>query len=254
MDLSLILPAFLAGILTFLAPCTLPLVPGYLGFISGASIDDLKDPAKKNSVRRKVFINGLFYVIGFTIIFILLGTVFGILGAALVDFRIWLTRIGGVFVIFFGLYLMHVFKLPFFNFMNRTKKFNLVGKLTPGTPVSSLIFGGSFAFGWTPCVGPVLGTILVLASTSGSIFQGAFLLFIFSVGLAIPFLLVALGYGHAAQRIQKISKYLNIISLIGGLFLVMIGYLLLIDRLGLWISFFFQLFGEFGYEHLLDYL
>ncbi len=254
MDFTLIIPSFIAGLLTFLAPCTLPLVPGYLGFISGASIDDLKDPEKRHEVRKRVFFNGLLYVIGFTIVFMLLGTIFAFAGAALVDFRIWLTRIGGVFVVFFGLYLMHVFKLPFFSFLNSDKRFHIGNKLTPGKPMSSLIFGASFAFGWTPCVGPILGTILVLASTTGTALQGALLLFVFSLGLAVPFLLTALAFGHAAQYIKKITKYLNIISFIGGLFLVMIGVLLLTDRLGLWVSFFFQTFGEFGYEGILEYL
>lgn len=254
MDLALILPAFIAGLLTFLAPCTLPLVPGYLGFISGATSKDIKDASEHNNIRRKVFINGLLYVIGFTIVFMLLGTFFALAGAAFVDFRIWLTRIGGAFVIFFGLYLMHIFNLPLFDFLNRDKRFHLANKLTPGKPMSSLIFGASFAFGWTPCVGPILGTILVLASTSGTAGSGAFLLFVFSLGLAVPFLITALAFGHAAQYIKKITKYLNIISFVGGLFLVMIGVLLLMDRLGLWVSFFFQYFGEFGYEELLNYL
>lgn len=254
MDISLIIPSFIAGILTFLAPCTLPLVPGYLGFISGATSKDIKEPSEQTHIRRKVFINGLLYVIGFTIVFMLLGTVFAFAGAALVDFRIWLTRIGGVFVIFFGLYLMHVFNLPAFNFLNRDKRFHVANKLTPGKPLSSLIFGASFAFGWTPCVGPLLGTILVLASTSSTIWSGTFLLFVFSLGLAVPFLLTALAFGHAAQYIKKITKYLAVISFIGGLFLVFIGILLIMDRLGLWVAFFFEFFGDLGYKGILDYL
>ena len=254
MDFSLIIPSFIAGLLTFLAPCTLPLVPGYLGFISGVSAKELGDGSPTRAARKKIFVNGLLYVIGFTAVFLFLGTIFGLIGTALIDFRIWLTRIGGMFVVFFGLYLMGVFKLRVFDFLGREKKIPIIRHLTPGKPMSSLIFGASFVLGWTPCVGPVLGTVLVLASTSGTIGTGAFLLFIFSLGLALPFLLVALLYGHAAERIQKISKYLAVIEFIGGAFLLFIGILLLTDRMSVWVSFFYQLLRGINYERLLDYL
>lgn len=254
MDLSLIIPAFIAGVLTFLAPCTLPLVPGYLGFISGVSAQDLNNSEKRLQARKKIFINGLLYVIGFTFVFVLLGSLFGLAGSALSQYRFWLARIGGVFVIFFGLYLMRVFDLSIFSFLAREKRFSFGKSLVPGKPSSSLLFGMIFAFGWTPCVGPVLGTILVLASTSGAVLQGAFLLLIFSLGLAVPFLLIAIGFGHATQYIKKISKYLNVISIIGGIFLVFIGILLLTDKLVVWISFFYELLSFINYDKLLDYL
>ena len=259
MDFSLIIPSFIAGILTFLAPCTLPLVPGYLGFISGVSAKELGGGSPTRTARKKIFVNGILYVIGFTAVFMFLGTIFGLIGTALIDFRIWLTRIGGIFVIFFGLYLMHVFNLPIFqsSILNSSRTGGLrrlLNQLTPGKPSSSFLFGASFALGWTPCVGPVLGTVLILASTSGTIGTGAFLLFIFSLGLALPFLLVALLYGHAAERIQKISKYLAVVEFVGGAFLLFIGILLLTDRLGLWVSFFYNLLRGINYERLLDYL
>jgi len=254
MDLSLVVPAFIAGLLTFLAPCTLPLVPGYLGFIGGVSVNDLKDKNKAGRARRRIFINGVFYVIGFSVVFILLGSVFGLAGSFLSTNRIWLSRVGGIFVIFFGLYLMHVFNLPVFKFLNSEKKFNFANKLKPGSPTSSFIFGATFAFGWTPCVGPILGSILFLASTSGTVFQGALLLMVFSFGLGIPFLLIALGFGHATKYITKISKYLNIISFVDGLFLLFLGILVLTDNLGIWVSYFYRIFQFGGYEKILDYL
>lgn len=121
MDYSLIIPAFIAGILTFLAPCTLPLVPGYLGFISGVSLEDLKDPTKSKKVRVKIFLNGLLFVLGFSIVFIILGSLFGLGGAALSQYRVWLSRIGGIFVIIFGLYMTGVFRFSFLNFFGRRK-------------------------------------------------------------------------------------------------------------------------------------
>lgn len=256
--LSLIIPTFIAGVLTFLAPCTLPLVPGYLAFISGTSIKELENVEQASSARRKIFINGLMYVIGFSVIFILLGSLFGLAGSFLAQYRIWLSRIGGIFVIFFGLYLMQVFHLPIFRrafgFLSREHRFNFASSLTPGRPSSSLIFGATFAFGWTPCVGPILGTVLFLASTSGTIAQGSFLLLIFSLGLAIPFLAIALALGHATKYIRRISKYLNIVSIVGGAFLVFFGYLLLTDNLIIFIGKFYLWFNFFNYDALLDYL
>lgn len=251
MDFSLIIPAFIAGVLTFLAPCTLPLVPGYLGFISGVSTQDLQDPSKAKLARRKIFLNGVLYVLGFSLVFIILGSLFGLGGSALIQYRVWLARIGGIFVIFFGFFMMGVLKLPL---LNVEKRVGSIKALKPGNPVSSLVFGAAFAFGWTPCVGPILGSILTLAASSATVGQGAFLLAIFSLGLAVPFLVIAASIGSASAYLAKINKYLNIISVIGGVFLVFIGILLLTNKLGVWISYFYQVFNFINYESLLDYL
>lgn len=251
MEFSLIIPAFIAGILTFLAPCTLPLVPGYLGFVSGVSAQDLQDPLKSKSARRKIFLNGLLFVIGFSLIFILLGSLFGLGGSALAHYRIWLSRIGGIFVILFGLFMIGVLRLPF---LNVEKNIGRIKALKPGNPASSLIFGATFAFGWTPCVGPILGSILTLAAASATVGQGAFLLSIFSLGLAVPFLIIAAGIGSASNYISKLSRYLNVISVVGGLFLIFLGILLFTNKLGVWIAYFYQWFDFINYERLLDYL
>lgn len=251
MEFSLIIPAFIAGILTFLAPCTLPLVPGYLGFISGVSAQDLQDPLKSKSARRKVFLSGLLFVIGFSFIFILLGSLFGLGGSVLAQYRIWLSRIGGIFVILFGLFMIGVLRFPF---LNVEKNIRSIKALKPGNPASSLIFGAAFAFGWTPCVGPILGSILTLAAATATVGQGAFLLSVFSLGLAMPFLIIAVGVGSASNYISKLSKYLNVISIIGGLFLIFLGILLFTNKLGVWISYFYQWFDFINYERLLDYL
>jgi len=115
MDFSLVIPTFFAGILTFLAPCTLPLVPGYLGFISDVSRDDLSDPVKAKQAKRKVFLNGVFFVLGFSVIFILFGVLAGLLGGAVSAYRVWLTRVGGVFVILFGLFMLGLLRIPILN-------------------------------------------------------------------------------------------------------------------------------------------
>jgi cytochrome c-type biogenesis protein len=254
--LSLTLPAFIAGILTFLAPCTLPLVPAYLAFISGASAKELQDPERLPKIRRKVFLNGLFYVIGFSLVFISLGVLFGVGGAALIAYQSVLEKIGGGFIVFFGLYLIGVFdRIPALQSALSTEhRFRFSHSLKPGTAISSFIFGATFAFGWTPCVGPILGSILLLASSTATVGQGAFLLFIFSLGLAAPFLFIAAGVGHATQTIKVLSKVLPSISFIGGALLIFLGILLLTDQLGIWLGWSYRWLSVFQYERLLDYL
>lgn len=248
---SLIIPAFISGLVTFLAPCTLPLVPGYLGFISGTTFDDLKDPDRSRPARFKIFINGLFFVAGFSLVFIGLGVLAGLIGVSLGRYQIWLARIGGIFVILFGLFMMNVFKI---NFLSFERRFKLPSIFKPGKASNSMILGAAFGFGWTPCVGPILGSILLLASTSATVFEGAILLAIFSLGLALPFLILAVGIAQAALWIRRIGKYLNIISFVGGLFLVFLGILMLTNSFGIWTGYFFQLLGDFGYDNILNLL
>lgn len=251
MDYSLIIPAFIAGILTFLAPCTLPLVPGYLAFIGGTSLNDLKDHPKDRKVRLKIFLNGLFFVIGFSAVFIILGTLAGLAGKTLGQYRFWLSRAGGILIIIFGLSMIGVLKIPI---LNKERKIRIPSIFKLGLPLNSFILGTTFAFGWTPCVGPILGAILALAAISTTVGQGAILLLVFSLGLAIPFLIIALAIGWTSQYLLKISKYLNIISFISGAFLIFFGTLLLTNKMAIWISYFYHLFSFLNYERLLDFL
>jgi len=253
--IALIIPAFIAGIITFLAPCTLPLVPAYLGFISGTSAAEFKDAARASAARRKIFLNGLFFMLGVTIVFVLFGTLAGLLGQSLAPWRIWLTRIGGAFVILFGLYMIGALKFPFLNaLLSVERKVKLPFKIKRGNPLSSTALGASFAFGWTPCVGPILGSILLLASTSATAFQGGFLLFIFSMGLAVPFLIIAAGFGTLSTRVGKITKYLGWVEVIGGIFLIFLGYLLITNNFSLLISYGYQWLDFINYSVLMDYL
>lgn len=249
--LALVVPAFIAGVLTFLAPCTLPLVPGFLAFISGSSVGKNTQDA---GYRSRVLINALLYVFGFSTVFILLGSIFGLGGAALAPYRFWLSRIGGVLVIFFGLFLIFGADMKLFRFLQNEKKFHVKAILDPGKPGSSFLLGATFAFGWTPCVGPLLGTILLLASTSATVLNGAFLLGVFSFGLGLPFLVLAFFIGSAAKYIQKIQKYLGLISKIGGILLVVMGVLLLFDLWALWLTVAYEFFDFIQYDDLLKYL
>lgn len=244
-ELTLILSALLAGLLTFLAPCTFPLVPAYLSFISGGSTD-----------RKKIFLNGLGYVIGFSVVFIVLGSLAGLVGGYVVKYQNFLASVGGVFVIAFGMLMisqaMH-WEVPGTGFLSRPHSYIGLQHLSPSHPLSALIFGAAFALGWTPCVGPVLGAILTLAATRATVVEGAFLLTIFSIGLGLPFLVMALGVGYVVPHLRQAEKLFVVISLIGGSLLILLGILLLTQRLGIWMSWFFRITSVFGYDRLLYY-
>lgn len=245
--------AFIAGLLMFLAPCTLPIVPAYLGFISGVSLKDLAhlEGEERRRSQRQIFLNGVAFVLGFSIIFILFGVLAGLLGQALADVRIWLSRIGGVFVILFGLFMLGAFRLPFLQVEKRMK---VPSFMKIGSPATSFGIGSAFAFGWTPCVGPILASILLLASTSATVMQGGILLAVFSFGLAIPFLLVAGLTSYASSFIEKGSVYLKWVSVIGGVFLIGLGLLLLTNNFDLTIQYGYELLDFINYDRLLDYL
>lgn len=226
--LALVLAAFLAGLFTFFAPCTLPLVPAFLGIISGVDSEQFQDSSQISGIRKKVFLNALFYVFGFSLIFILFGVAFSFLGQVVI-LRIWMQRLGGIFVILFGLVMLGVLRIPFLE-----REFNLKAKipkfLTTPSKGNSFGIGALFALGWSPCVGPLLGSILLLAAGNDTVWQGALLLVVFSAGLAIPFLLVALLLGKAYAVLGRIKNTLQIINAIAGLFLVVLGVLLVSDQ------------------------
>jgi len=251
LSIGFILASFFAGLLTFLAPCTLPLVPAYLGFISGVDQEALKNPVAAKAEQRKIFLNGFAFIVGFSFIFIIFGVLAGFAGTALAPYRIWLARVGGVLVILFGLFMLGFFRLPF---LQTDRKIPIPSWLTLGEPSSSFFIGGTFALGWTPCVGPILGSILLLAGTSGTAFTGGVMLAVFSIGLAIPFILIALAFSKATAYIDKISKYLKVVSIIGGIFLILLGLLLATDNFGLTIQYGYELFDFINYEGLLEYL
>lgn len=247
-DAALIVPAFVAGLLTFLAPCTLPLVPAYFAFISGVPASDLQDEMATRKIRMKVFGNGVLFVLGFSVVFIALGVVAGLLGIAFAPYQVWLSRIGGVLVIAFGLFMLGALKVPFLN-----REFKVRGS-SAGGPLKSFVLGASFSLGWTPCVGPILGSILILAGASGTALQGALLLAVFSLGLAVPFLVLAYGIGSAEGYIARLTPLLNIITLVGGVFLVGLGILLITDGMSLFIAQSYRLLQFLHYDALINYL
>jgi cytochrome c-type biogenesis protein len=250
--LELIIPSFIAGLLTFLAPCTLPLVPAYLTFISGSSIRNISGNKIDGLNRSKVFFNGLFFVLGFSIVFILLGLFAGVLGGVFMEGKVWLSRVGGVFVIFFGLMMLEVISIPQ---LLSEKKFSInTNTEKRGTYGFSFLLGVIFGSGWTPCIGPILGSILVLASTSSTAISGALLLSVFSLGLAIPFLLIALGVGKAEKFIHKYIDKLGFISKVGGILLVILGLMLVTNKMTFFTQEVFEFLEFINYDSLMNYL
>lgn len=247
-SLAFILSSFIAGLLMFLAPCTLPLVPAYIAFISGVKSETAVRGSRET--RRKIIMNGVAFVIGFSVIFIAFGVLAGLFGSFIGQFRGVLTQIGGIFIIIFGLMMLNVIR---FAPLMRERKIQLPSTFTPGKPISAFLIGATFALGWTPCVGPVLASVLLLASTSTTAITGGILLAIFSLGLSIPFLLTAFLYARASTIISQYSGVAAWVSTIGGIFLIGIGLLLLTDNFGLTIEYGYRFFNFLGYDALLDY-
>ncbi len=264
MDIALIISAFIAGLLTFLAPCTLPLVPGYLAFVAGTSLKDFRDTKQFISIRRKVFLNGLSFVFGFSVVFMVLGMGAGLLGSLLIGYKTPLSRIGGAFVILFGMFMLETLHAPWltraFAFarpltrLHFTKRISVPALFRRGTLRNSFVLGAVFGFGWTPCVGPILGSVLFLATTSTTLWQGAFLLGIFSLGLAIPFLILAWAIGSASAWVHHLAHFGHILTFIGGIFLIGIGILLVTDSFGIFSTAMYRWFDFIEYERLMQYL
>lgn len=252
MDMSFIISSFIAGLLTFLAPCTLPLVPAYLGMLSGASLNGQKNTQTKSSQSKKgAFTTGIFFVVGFSIIFILLGALAGVAGSIIGPYRVWMERLSGILVILFGLMMLDMIRIPF---LSQERRVNLSRFLTQKRNTNAFILGSAFALGWTPCIGPVLGTILLLASNTGTVLQGTLLLFVFSIGLAIPFLLIAFFIDRASLIITELSSVTRAVSVVGGIFLIVLGSMLLSGTTGYLITLSFELLRFINYDTLLNYL
>lgn len=241
--------ALLGGLLTFFAPCTLPLIPAYLGFIGGVNTKE----DNKNTLEHhpSLFSQALFFVLGFSVVFMVYGLASGMLGNFLVLYRKELAQVGGIIIILFGLSMLHYVKFPtFFSFSRR--QFPKI--IHPKTPTGAFALGFLFAIGWSPCIGPILGTILLLAATSSTAIHGAYLLGVYSLGLAIPFLIVAYLYGAAFTCIKILERYVPLISQIGAWMLIGIGLLLLIGQFGMLSTWAGMFIGGSRYESLVNYM
>jgi cytochrome c-type biogenesis protein len=216
--------AFAAGILSFLSPCVLPLIPSYLSFVSGVSLDEMRGDQATARARWRVILNSVAFISGFSLVFVSLGASASLLGSFFLNYRNWIRLLGGVFVVVVGLYLIGVFKIPA---LERYLQFNLKDK--PAGYLGSVIVGITFAVAWTPCVGPILGAILAIAGTSADVGRGVFLLAMYAAGLAVPFFLSALAVNSFFQFSQAFRRYIQAFHVASGVLLVVVGILLMTD-------------------------
>lgn len=214
--------AFSAGFLSFLSPCVLPLIPSYIAFITGVSLEELSSGENLRRVRRAVIGNSLMFIMGFSVIFIALGASATFLGAFLSSHIRWLEVVGGLMVIFLGVHFTGLFR---WGFLERERKVHLQEK--PVGLFGTLLVGMAFGAGWTPCVGPILGTILTMAATTQNLFQGMMLLSFYSLGIGIPFLLSGLILHKFFEYFKSLRRHFKTITLIGGILLILIGVLLI---------------------------
>ncbi len=216
-----ILIAFSAGILTFLSPCILPLFPSYITYITGRSFEEIKSSTRSSDITRRTVINSLFFILGFSIVFTLLGVTLSYLGSFFGIKRLWLERAGGVLIILFGLNMIGVFKIGILNRKAGIK----VNKKDFGY-MGPLVVGMAFAFGWTPCVGPILSSILIYASTLESLPRAIALLAAYSIGLGVPFLLSGMAVNRFLYLFARFKNFMRFVPLVSGVFLIIIGAVL----------------------------
>jgi cytochrome c-type biogenesis protein len=231
-----LLAAFGAGILSFVSPCVLPLIPGYLSFISGLSLDEMRGGtaamaapavavAAPPQVRRRVLLSSLAFILGFSLVFIALGASASAIGHFILAKKALFSRIAGAVIIIFGLHTMGVLRIEWLYQEKRVQT-----QRQPGGPFGALLVGIAFAFGWTPCIGPILAGILAIAATRSGVGEGVRLLAAYSLGLGVPFFAAALAINRFFGALARIRKHYHKIELVSGTLLVIIGLLIFTDR------------------------
>jgi len=220
--------AFGAGILSFLSPCVLPLIPSHLSFVTGLSINNFYDKDSVKLSRGFILFHSFFFVLGFSLIFVAMGASASYLGRVLLYHQGIIRKIGGLLIIFFGVHLTGLLNLAL---LDREKKFHLAHK--PAGYLGSLLVGVAFGVGWTPCIGPILGAILVMASTTNDLFQGILLLSLYSLGLGLPFILSAFMLHTLMERFVSLTRYFRYLSITSGIFLIIVGALIYTNYLSL---------------------
>lgn len=221
-----LLAAFGAGIISFVSPCVLPIIPGYLSFVSGVSVEELQGGENRGRLLKRVSLTVLFFILGFSAVFVALGASASAFGLFLATHRSLFNKIAGVIIFIFGLHLLGILRIPFLNyearFQARTRPLGLVGAFGVGL---------AFAFGWSPCLGPILGAILGIAANQETVGQGMLLLSSYSLGLGVPFFLAAIGFNSFLSVSRWVKKHFRAIEITSGAFLVLVAVLIFTDQL-----------------------
>ena len=220
-----LLAAFVAGILSFVSPCVLPLIPGYISFISGLTLEEMQGTESVSASRRQVLIASLAFVMGFTVIFVAMGASATALGRFLYNQAPILEKIAGTLLVIFGLHMMGVFRI---RLLENDKRIQSNRK--PAGPLGAFLVGTAFAFAWTPCIGPILGGILAMASSRESVGEGMQMLAAYSLGLGIPFLLTSVAINQFFAAAAKIRKHYRTIEIVSGALLIIVGLLIFFDQ------------------------
>jgi cytochrome c-type biogenesis protein len=217
--------AFFAGLLSFFSPCVFPLIPAYFTFITGFSLEELTE-GRNADIRKKVFLSTVFFVLGFSLVFISMGASASYLGGLMVTYKNWIRIIGGVLIIILGIHLTGVIRIRSLDFEKR-----ITIEKKPLHFLGTLIIGMAFGAGWSPCIGPLLGSILIIAGSQGTVRHGVVLLGIYSAGLALPFILVSIFINFLLRFIGKASKVLKYVHVVAGLVLIILGLILVSNKL-----------------------
>jgi len=225
--------AFLAGLLSFVSPCVLPLVPSYLTYMTGLSFEQLTDSAERQRLRSTIIVNALLFIAGFSSVFIAFGASASLIGQLLTDYQEAVRKVGGVLIMVFGLYFMGILKL---RLLMTEKRIHFHSR--PAGYLGSFLIGSAFAAGWTPCVGPVLGTMLLYASTTETLMDGVTLLSFYSFGLGLPLFMTALGVDRFLATFKAVRAYLGVVSFMSGVLLISFGLLIYSNSFALLTAFF----------------
>ena len=219
--------AFSAGLLSFISPCVLPLVPSYVSYITGLSLEQLADAGERRRFRKAILLNSLLFILGFSSVFIAFGASASFIGQILYQYQDIIRKLGAVLIIIFGFYMLGILKIDFLMREHYLVQFNS----RPVGYVGSFLIGTAFAAAWTPCVGPILGAILAYASTTESMKDGVFLLASYSVGLGLPLFITAFSIDSFLNYFKKARVYMRGVSMVGGAFLIMAGVMIYGDSL-----------------------
>jgi cytochrome c-type biogenesis protein len=245
MEIS-ILTAFAGGIISFLSPCVLPLAPPYLAYLGGTTLDRISGEAREVDPRlaRHVFISACFFVLGLATVFVILGATASVLGQVLLRYKVELAQISGGIIVVLGLHFLHLFRIPF---LDREARFD--GPAKAGSHGTSYVIGIAFAFGWTPCIGPILGAILALAAQEETITSGTLLLAVYALGLGVPFLIAAAFIGPFLRWARNFRRHMGLVEKLMGVLLVVVGLMMILgqfERLAWWLLETFPGLATFG--------